>query len=55
MFVDFTEDSHNGAGGAPNAIPDWVDELGKLTAATGVAKSAYSVDCGTSFVPEMFC
>lgn len=36
VFVDFTSDSHNGAGGAPNGIPDWVDELGKLTTATGV-------------------
>ena len=36
VFVDFTEDSHNGAGGAANGIPDWVDELGKLTTATGV-------------------
>jgi hypothetical protein len=36
VFVDFTEDTHNGAGGAPNGIPDWVDELGKLTTATGV-------------------
>jgi len=37
VFVDFTSDTHNGAGGAPNGIPDWVDELGKLTTATGVA------------------
>lgn len=36
VFVDFTTDAHNGAGGAPNGIPDWVDELGKLTATTGV-------------------
>jgi hypothetical protein len=36
VFVDFTTDAHDGAGGAPNGFPDWVDELGKLTAATGV-------------------
>lgn len=36
VFVDFTSDAHNGAGGAPNGTPDWVDELSKLTTATGV-------------------
>ncbi|MDZ4819298.1 MAG: hypothetical protein SGJ20_10030 [Planctomycetota bacterium] len=36
VFVDFSSDTHNGAGGAPNGIPDWFDELGKLTTATGV-------------------
>ena len=35
-FVDFTSDLHDGAGGAPNTIPDWIDELDKLAASTGI-------------------
>ncbi len=36
VWVDFASDTHNGVGGAPNGIPDWVDELDKATAAAGV-------------------
>jgi ethanolamine utilization microcompartment shell protein EutS len=36
VFVDFTSDVHNGVGGGPNGIPDWVDELDKLAIAAGV-------------------
>jgi hypothetical protein len=36
VFVDFTSDTHDGTGGAPNGIPDWVDELDKLAASTGI-------------------
>lgn len=36
VFVDFTSDIHNGVGGPPNGIPDWVDELDKLAASVGI-------------------
>lgn len=36
VWVDFASDTHNGIGGGPNGIPDWVDELDKATAAAGV-------------------
>lgn len=36
VWVDFTSDTHNGIGGGPNGIPDWIDELDKATVAAGV-------------------
>lgn len=36
VFLDFTSDVHDGAGGGANSIPDWVDELGKLAASAGI-------------------
>ena len=36
VWVDFTSDMHNGTGGGPNGIPDWIDELDKATASAGV-------------------
>jgi hypothetical protein len=36
VWVDFASDTHNGVGGGPNGIPDWVDELDKATASAGV-------------------
>jgi len=31
VFVDFTSDTHNGAGGGPNGMADWIHELNKAT------------------------
>jgi hypothetical protein len=36
VWVDFTSDIHNGIGGGPNGVADWVDELAKATTSAGV-------------------
>jgi hypothetical protein len=36
VWVDFTSDAHDAAGGASNGIADWIDELDKASASAGV-------------------
>ena len=37
VWVDFTSDFHNGSGGNPNGVSDWIDELNDATSDRGVA------------------
>ena len=36
VWVDFTSDFHNGSGGNPNGVSDWIDELNDATGDRGV-------------------
>jgi len=36
VWVDFTSDFHNGSGGNPNGVADWIDELNEATGDRGV-------------------
>ncbi|MEM7199432.1 MAG: hypothetical protein AAF628_04150 [Planctomycetota bacterium] len=36
VFVDMEADTHNGEGGGPNGVPDWVDELDEAALAAGI-------------------